>query len=264
MDKNLTLLLDPIEGTNFVAKNLPNAISVIAVTKKIAYLQPQIHIWKKSPLVLIQKNLLDLDNTVEKNIRLLSESINKPINEITACVLERPRHNKIIKSLKELGVAIKFITDGDITPAIETCEPQSGIDIYMGIGGAPEGVLAAAALSALGGQIQGRFVFKDQKEIDRAHSMGIKDINKKYYTDDMVKGDVIFSASAITNCGLLNGVKKENKTFTVSLAIHKSANIKKRVKIHFFMNKSSLLGKEWIFKKFDNNEVNFIKEKFLS
>ena len=230
------IAVDPIEGTNFVAKNLPNAISVIAVTKKNCLLAaPDTYMEKIAIGPNPKKNLLDLDNTVEKNIRLLSESINKPINEITACVLERPRHNKIIKSLKELGVAIKFITDGDITPAIETCEPQSGIDIYMGIGGAPEGVLAAAALSALGGQIQGRFVFKDQKEIDRAHSMGIKDINKKYYTDDMVKGDVIFSASAITNCSLLNGVKKENKTFTVSsLAIHKSANIKKRVKSTFF------------------------------
>ena len=227
----LDIALDPLEGTNFVAKNLPNAFSMLAVCEKgNLFSAPDTYMEKIAVGPNLPKNLLDLDNSVEKNIKLLSEAKKKKVDKITACVLKRSRHNKIIKSLENLNVNIKFISDGDVSGAISVADPNTNIDIYLGIGGGPEGVLAAAALSCMGGQIQTRLVLDDQ-QLKRAKKLGIKDEKKKYNIDDMIKGDVIFCASAITNGDIVDGIKDLGDKYEVStFALHKDFKIFKKVK----------------------------------
>ena len=227
----LDIALDPLEGTNFVAKNLPNAFSMLAVCEKgNLFSAPDTYMEKIAVGPNLPKNLLDLDNSVEKNIKLLSEAKKKKVDNITACVLKRPRHDKIIKSLENLNVNIKFISDGDVSGAISVADPNTNVDIYLGIGGGPEGVLAAAALSCMDGQIQTRLVLDDQ-QLKRAKKLGIKDEKKKYNIDDMIKGDVIFCASAITNGDIVDGVKVLGDKYEVStFALHKDFKIFKKVK----------------------------------
>ena len=227
----LDIALDPLEGTNFVAKNLPNAFSMLAVCEKgNLFSAPDTYMEKIAVGPNLPKNLLDLDNSVEKNIKLLSEAKKKKVDKITACVLKRPRHYKIIKSLENLNVNIKFISDGDVSGAISVADPNTNVDIYLGIGGGPEGVLAAAALSCMDGQIQTRLVLDDQ-QLKRAKKLGIKDEKKKYNIDDMIKGDVIFCASAITNGDIVDGVKDLGDKYEVStFALHKDFKIFKKVK----------------------------------
>ena len=178
----------------------------------------------------LPKNLLDLDFSVEKNIKLLSEARKKDLSQITACVLQRPRHDKIIQSLRNLNVKIKFISDGDVSGAISVADPKTNIDIYLGIGGGPEGVLAAAALSCMGGQIQTRLVL-DEEQIKKAVKLGIKDLKKKYNIEDMIRGDVMFCASAITNGEIIDGVKDLGDKYEVStFALHKNLKISKKIK----------------------------------
>tara|TARA_B100000963_G_scaffold351711_1_gene363726 strand:- start:20 stop:961 length:942 start_codon:yes stop_codon:yes gene_type:complete len=229
--QKLDIALDPLEGTNFVAKNLPNAFSMLAVCEKgNLFSAPDTYMEKIAIGQNLPKNLLDLDNGVEKNIKLLSEAKKKNIDQLTACVLDRSRHDKIIKSLKNLNVKIKFISDGDVSGAISVVDPKTNVDIYLGIGGGPEGVLAAAALSCLGGQIQTRLVLEDQ-QIKRAKTMGIKNVKKKYNIDDMIKGDVMFFASAITNGEIVDGIKDLGDKFEVStFALHKDLKIFKKTK----------------------------------
>ncbi len=177
--QKLDIALDPLEGTNFVANNLPNSFSMIAVCEKgKIFSAPDTYMEKIAVGKDLPQNLLDLDNTVEKNIKLLSEAKGKKVSQLTACLLKRPRHNQIIKSLESLNVKIKYISDGDVSGAISVVDPTTNVDIYLGIGGGPEGVLAAAALSCLGGQIQTRLVL-DENEVQRAKALGIKDVKKK-------------------------------------------------------------------------------------
>ncbi|OUW73335.1 MAG: fructose-bisphosphatase class II [Pelagibacteraceae bacterium TMED216] len=229
--QNLDIALDPLEGTNFVANNLPNSFSMIAVAeKKNIFSAPDTYMEKIAIGSNLPNNLLDLDNTVETNIELLSKAQNKKKSEITACVLKRPRHDKIINDLKRIGVKIEFISDGDVYGAMAVCDEKSPIDIYMGVGGAPEGVLAAAALSCLGGQIQTRLVLKNEKENERAKKMGINNPQKKFNIDELIKGDVIFCATAITDGKILNGIKLEKDYFLASTyALHKDKKIKKKI-----------------------------------
>ncbi len=227
----LDIALDPLEGTNFVAKNLPNAFSMLAVCEKgNLFSAPDTYMEKIAVGPNLPKNLLDLDYSVEKNIKLLSDAKNKDIKKLTACVLKRSRHDKIVQSLKRLNVNIKFISDGDVSGAISVADPKTNVDIYLGIGGGPEGVLAAAALSCLGGQIQTRLVLEeDQKK--RANKLGVQDVKKKYNIDDMIKGDVMFFATAITNGEIVDGVKDLGKKYEVStFALHKELNIFKKIK----------------------------------
>ena len=209
----------------------PNSFSMIAVCEKgKIFSAPDTYMEKIAVGKNLPLNLLDLDNSVEKNIKLLSEAKNVKIDQLTACVLDRPRHKKIIDSLNKLKVKIRYINDGDVSGAISVVDQTNKIDIYLGIGGGPEGVIAAAALSCLGGQIQTRLVL-DDKEIKRAESMGIKDISRKYNIDDMIQGDVIFSATAITDGELVNGVKDLGDKYEVStFALHKDCKIFKKVK----------------------------------
>ena len=229
--EELDIAVDPLEGTNFTAKNLPNAISVMAITKKGGLLSaPDTYMEKIAIGSHFPKNIIDLDNGVEKNIKLLAEAKNTIPEKIVACVLRRPRHDKIIESLKSLNVKINFIEDGDVLGVISVVDPNSPIDIYLGTGGGPEGVLAAAALDCLGGQMQIRLVLSNKEEIRRAKNMGVKDINKKYEIKDMVKGDVIFCATGITDGDILKGIVDKKDSFQASsFVLHKNQKISKKI-----------------------------------
>ena len=227
----LDIAVDPLEGTNFTAKNLPNAISVLSVSKKGGLLSaPDTYMEKIAVGSGLPKNIVDLDNSVEKNIKQLSEAKNTTPEKITACVLKRPRHDKIIKSLNDLKVKINFISDGDVTGVISVVDPNSPIDIYLGIGGGPEGVLAATALDCLGGQMQTRLVLSDKEEINRAKKLGITDLKKKYNIEDMIKGDVIFCATGVTDGEMLSGIKDKGDSFEASsFILHKSQKFSKKI-----------------------------------
>jgi len=222
------IAVDPLEGTTFTSKGLPNAFSVLAVTEKGNLLSaPDTYMEKIIIGSNLPKGLLDLDNSVEKNIKLLAEAMNKQTSELRACVMKRPRHDHIIETLEQLKVKINFITDGDIAGGLSVVGNNPKNDIYLGTGGGPEGVIVAAALSCFGGQMQGRLILNDN-EIIRAKKLGITDLKKKYNINEMVKGDVIFCASGVTSGDLAQGIKNIGDTFEVTtLALHKSQNINK-------------------------------------
>jgi len=179
----------------------------------------------------IDKGLIDLDYPLEKNIGNLSEFNNKPYSSLTVCMLDRPRHKKIIDQLKDLNVKIKLITDGDILGALFVSDPKYNVDMFLGIGGGPEGVLAACALDSYKCHFQGRFIFNNEKDIIEAKSMGITDLNKKYELKEIVKGDSLFCASGITNSEVLKGIIiEEDKFITETLVTHKKSNLNKIVK----------------------------------
>ena len=227
--EELDIAVDPLEGTNFTAKNLPNALSVLAVTRKGNLLHaPDTYMEKIAIGPGLPKNLVDLDFSVEKNIKLLSDAKNISPNKLTACVLKRPRHDKIIDSLNSLGVKINFITDGDVSGAISVADPKSNIDIYLGIGGGPEGVLAAAALTCLNSQMQTRLIFQDNDEKRRAKKIGIKELDIKYNMNDMIRGDVIFCASGVTDGNLVKGINDLGDYFEAeTFVLHKSSDTNK-------------------------------------
>jgi fructose-1,6-bisphosphatase II / sedoheptulose-1,7-bisphosphatase len=224
------IALDPLEGTNFTANNLPNAFSVLAVAEKGSLLSaPDTYMNKIVIGSGLPKNLLDLDNTVEKNIKLLADAKKKKTSELSACVLKRPRHDEIVAVLNKLSVNINFITDGDIAGALSVVGNNPKNDIYLGVGGGPEGVITAAALSCFGGQIQGKLIL-DKNERERAHKLGVIDPEKKYNIDDMVKGDIIFCATGVTDGDLAKGVKDLGDKFEVNtFALHKNEKIIKQV-----------------------------------
>ncbi len=226
------IAVDPLEGTNFTAKNLPNALSVLAVSRKGNLLHaPDIYMEKIAVGPNLPENLIDLDFGVKKNIEILSEAKNTKPENLTACVLERPRHKTIINSLKKMNVKIKFISDGDVSGVISVSDNKSPVDIYLGIGGGPEGVLAAAALKCLGCQMQTRLIFNNEEEKIRTKKLGIKDLNQKYNINDMVKDDVIFCASGVTDGDIVKGIENFNDYFlSETLVLHKSSNTNKIIK----------------------------------
>jgi fructose-1,6-bisphosphatase II / sedoheptulose-1,7-bisphosphatase len=224
------IAVDPLEGTNFTAKGLPNAFSVLAVAEKGNILSaPDTYMEKIIIGSNLPKNLLDLDNSIEKNINLLAKAKNKKISELNACVMKRSRHEHIIKTLESMEVKINYITDGDIAGGLSVIGNSPKNDIYLSTGGAPEGVIVAAALSCLGGQMQGRLIL-DENETIRAKKLGITDFKRKYNIDEMVSGDVIFCASGVTNGDLAKGITNHEKSFEVTtLALHKSQKINKTI-----------------------------------
>jgi fructose-1,6-bisphosphatase II / sedoheptulose-1,7-bisphosphatase len=224
------IAVDPLEGTKFTANGQPNAFSVLVISEKGCLLSaPDTYMEKIVIGTNLPKNLMDIDNGVEKNIKLLSEAKNKKISDINACVLKRPRHDKIVKDLEKMNVNINYITDGDIAGALSVIGDQPKNDIYYSTGGGPEGVIVAAALSCYGGQIQGRLVLNDDEKI-RAKKLGIRDFNKKYNIGDMVKGDIIFCATGVTSGDLASGVKDLGNEFEVNtFSLHRSQNIIKSV-----------------------------------
>tara|TARA_B110000971_G_C19987904_1_gene490498 strand:+ start:687 stop:1628 length:942 start_codon:yes stop_codon:yes gene_type:complete len=226
----LDIAVDPLEGTTFTSKGLPNAFSVLAVTEKGNLLSaPDTYMEKIIIGSNLPKNLLDLDNSVKKNITLLSDARNKKPSDLSACVMKRSRHDHIVKALDQMNVKINYITDGDIAGGLTVIGDNPKNDIYIGTGGGPEGVIVAAALSCFGGQIQGRLIL-DEDEIIRAKKLGISDFEKKYNIDEIVKGDVIFCASGVTNGDLAKGIKIfDNKFEVTTLALHKSQKINKTI-----------------------------------
>ena len=226
------IAVDPLEGTNFAANNLPGALSVIAVARKSnLFNAPETYMDKISTNIK-EPNVIDLDYSVKKNIYNLAEFKNKKPENLTACILDRPRHKKIIDELKQLNVNLKLITDGDVSGALLVTNDNYGVDIFMGIGGGPEGVLAASALDSFNCNFQGRFLFNSENEKLRATKMGIKDLNKKYELKEIVSGDSIFCATGITSGDLVEGIKLENDEFvSESLITHKSTGLKKKIRI---------------------------------
>lgn len=224
---SVDIAVDPLEGTNFAAKNLPGALSVIAITSKgNLFNAPETYMDKLAVGGDVPKDATDLDFSIEKNIKNIADSKNKDLSQITACLLDRPRHIEIIDKLKELKVNLKLISDGDISGALLVTNKKYNIDVFLGIGGGPEGVLAASALDAFNCKFQGRFLFKTDKDIRRAKKMGIINLNKKYDLNEIVKGDSIFCATGITSGDLVNGVKLENgKYITETLVTHKNSTI---------------------------------------
>ena len=223
----IDIAVDPLEGTNFVAKNLPGAISVIAISESgNLFRAPETYMNKIAVGKDIPNDAIDLDYSIEKNIKNLSDCKNKDIHNLTACILNRPRHNEIIKKLRDLKVNLKLIEDGDVAGALLVSDEKYNVDIFLGIGGGPEGVLCAAALDSYKCKFQGRFLFETDEEIKRATKMGIQDLNKKYEIKEIIKGDSIFCATGVTDNDLVNGVKFEsNKYITETLVTHKNSTI---------------------------------------
>ena len=221
------IAVDPVEGTNFVAKNLPNSIAVLAVTKKgELFHAPETYMDKIAVGPDLPDNLVDLDNDLEKNLISLASAKNKKISELTACLLNRPRHNEIINTLKSLNVNLNLITDGDVLGALLVADPRNKVDIFLGIGGGPEGVLSAAALSCFNCQMQTRLIFQNNTEKKRAKKMGINNLNKKYNINDMIKGDTIFCATGITDGSLVKGIENlETKFRSETYVTHKSSRL---------------------------------------
>ena len=228
----IDIAVDPVEGTNFVANNLPGALSVLAVSNKgNLFHAPETYMNKIAVGNDVPIDAVDLDFSVEKNIKNIADVKNKDIKKITACLLDRPRHKSIIEELIRLNVNLKLITDGDVSGALLVTDQKHDVDVFLGIGGGPEGVLAASALDAFECKFQGRFLFKTDKDIKRAKDMGIDDLNKKYNLKEIVKGDSIFCATGITSGDLVNGVKIKNNHFiSETLVTHKSTNFKQVIK----------------------------------
>jgi len=228
---DIDIAVDPLEGTNFAANNLPGAISVIAIAEKGNLFNAPETYMNKIATCKIEKGLIDLDYSLIKNISNLANFKNKEISSITACILDRPRHKKIIDELKELKVNLKLITDGDILGALYVSDPKFNVDIFLGVGGGPEGVLAASALDAYDCHFQGRFIFDNDRAINDAKKMGIIDLNKKYELNEIVKGDSIFCATGITSSEILYGIEIDNRSYTSeTLVTHKSSEFKKIVR----------------------------------
>jgi len=228
----LDIAVDPLEGTNFAANNLPGALSVIAIAEKSNLFNAPETYMEKIATCKIANGVIDLDNSVKENIYNLCEFKNKSPDKLTACVMDRPRHKKIIDDLKDLKVNLKLITDGDVSGALLVSNDKYKVDIFLGIGGGPEGVLAASALDSLGCFFQGRFLFETEKDKNRAKNMGIKDFNKKYQLNEIISGDSIFCATGITSGDLVQGIKLENKKFySETLVTHKSSGLNKIIRL---------------------------------
>jgi len=225
---SLDIAVDPLEGTNFAANNLPGALSVIAVAEKSNLFNAPETYMDKIAIATNEKGIVDLDFPINKNIKNLADYKNTIPEKLTACILDRPRHQKVIEELKSLNVKLKLISDGDVSGALLVTDSKNNVDIFLGIGGGPEGVLAASALDAYNCFFQGKFIFENEKDKNRAKIMGINDFEKKYELNEIVSGDSIFCATGITSGDLVNGIQVNDKSFvSETLITHKSSGIKK-------------------------------------
>ena len=205
----IDIALDPLEGTTITAKGLTNALSVIAMAEEGGYLySPDVYMDKIAVGGGLPDGVVDLDREPVDNLKALAAAKNVHVSDLVACILDRPRHEELIAKVRAAGARIMLISDGDISGVIATSEEESGVDIYLGSGGAPEGVLAAAALRCIGGQMQGRLLFRNDDERARASNCGITDFDRKYGLLDLAKGDVMFAATGVTNGTMLRGVRR--------------------------------------------------------
>jgi fructose-1,6-bisphosphatase II / sedoheptulose-1,7-bisphosphatase len=227
------IALDPLEGATICAKNLPGSLAVIAVAAQGSLLfAPDVYMEKIAIGPGYPADLVDLDAPVAENLGNLAKAKGVPVSDITACILDRPRHAKLIEEVRRAGASIRLIGDGDVAGVIDTTNAdETGIDIYLGSGGAPEGVLAAAALRCIGGQMQGRLLLNGADKLQRAARMGIDDPARKYRTEDMARGDVLFAATGVTDGNLLSGVRfKRNSIETDTLVMRSSSKTVREIK----------------------------------
>ena len=205
----LDIALDPLEGTTITAKGGPNALAVVAMAEKGGFLNaPDTYMEKIAVGLGVGEGVVDLDETPQANLKALAKVRKMDVSELVACILDRPRHQELIAKVREAGARIMLIGDGDVSGVIAATQPDSGVDIYMGAGGAPEGVLAAAALRCMGGFMQGRLLFRNDDEKQRAARWGVKDLNRKYGLLDLAHGDVMFAATGVTDGPMLRGVRR--------------------------------------------------------
>jgi fructose-1,6-bisphosphatase II / sedoheptulose-1,7-bisphosphatase len=218
--------LDPLEGTTICAKNGPNALAVIAIAERGGLLNaPDVYMAKIAIGPGYPQGIVDLDASTADNIHALAKAKGVDVGHIAACVLERPRHARIIEELRSIGAAIRLIGDGDVAGVIDATAPEmTGVDIYLGVGGAPEGVLAAAALACIGGQMQGRLIFPSEAARARARQMGHTDVNRKLDMSDMAHGDVLFAATGVTDGNLLSGVRFTKKAIVTHTVVMRSSS----------------------------------------
>ena len=224
---NIDIAVDPVEGTNFVANNLPGALSVISIAEKgNLFNAPETYMDKLAVSNKVPFDATDLDFPLEKNIKNIADALNKDITDITVCLLNRPRHKEIIDNLRKMKVNTKLISDGDVSGALMITDEKYNVDIFLGIGGGPEGVLAASAIDAYECKFQGRFLFDNEKDIVRAKRMGIKDLKKKYDLPEIIKGDSIFCATGITTGDLVKGINfQDDRYISETLVTHKSSKM---------------------------------------
>jgi fructose-1,6-bisphosphatase II / sedoheptulose-1,7-bisphosphatase len=224
------IALDPLEGTTLTAKAMPNALAVLAIAPKGGLLYaPDTYMDKIAIGPGYALGLVSLDKSPAENVKALADAKGVSPTDIGVCVLDRPRHASIIASLREIGARVHLITDGDVAGVIYTTDPETGIDLYLGQGGAPEGVLAAAALKCVGGQFQGRLVFRNEDEKARATRIGITDFNRLYDLHELVSTDVVFSATGVTDGALVHGVKRSAKGFETETLVLDSASKTARI-----------------------------------
>ena len=229
----IDIALDPLEGTTLTAKSMANALAVMAWAPAGTLLNaPDTYMDKIACGPGYPAGLLDLDKSAADNARALAKVKGVDITEVTVCVLDRPRHAEIIASLRSAGCRVSLITDGDVAGVMNTADPETGIDMYVGQGGAPEGVLACAALKCVGGQFQGRLVFRTADERARAHRLGITDLDKKYDLSEIVRADAIFAATGVTKGALLDGVRfADGFVYTDSLVMNSSTHTVREVRM---------------------------------
>jgi len=231
----IDIALDPLEGTTLTANAGPNALAVLAIAEEGCLLNaPDTYMEKLAIGPGYPEGTIDLTKSPADNIRAIAAAKGVTPSEIIACVLDRPRHADIISQLRELGCGIKLIPDGDVAGVIATADPDTGIDVYIGTGGAPEGVLAAAALRCVGGQMQGRLVFRNDDEVARARRWGIEHLERIYHMQDMAKGDCIFAATGVTDGSLLEGVhRRKGCVTTQSIVMRASSGTIRRVSTEY-------------------------------
>ena len=227
----IDIALDPLEGTTITAKAGPNALAVLAIAEQGCLLNaPDVYMQKLAIGPGYPEGTIDLARSASDNIRSVAKAKGVDPAEIITCVLDRPRHSELIAELRGLGCGVRLIPDGDVAGVIDTTDPDTGIDVYMGSGGAPEGVLAAAALRCVGGQIQGRLLFRNDDEVARARRWGIDDLDRVYALEDMAKGDCIFAATGVTDGSLLEGVHRGKDSITTeSIVMRASSGTVRRV-----------------------------------
>ena len=227
------IAVDPLEGTTLCAKSMPNSLAVLAMAVGGSLLHaPDIYMEKIAIGPGFEPGLVSLEQSPTENLKALADAKKVSVNDLTVCILDRSRHSKLIEEVRTAGAAVKLIGDGDIAGVIQTTDPnETGIDMYMGVGGAPEGVLAASALRSIGGQMQGRLAPLHQSHYERASKVGIEDLSKIYNIDDMVKGDVIFAATGVTTGQMLGGVRRDGDMIeTETLIMHVSTGTVRWVK----------------------------------
>jgi len=239
----LDIALDPLEGTTITAKGGANALAVLAMADSGHFLNaPDVYMDKIAIGGGLPDNLVDLDETPAANLRELARAKNIAVADLVVCILDRPRHAELIGKVREAGARVMLIGDGDVSGVIATSTPDTGVDIYMGSGGAPEGVLAAAALRCIGGQMQGRLLFRNDDERGRAHRIGITDLNRKYKLLDLAAGDVMFAATGVTNGAMLKGVRRYGPgAFTHSVVMRSKTGTVRHIEAqHDFTRKTAM------------------------